>query len=74
MLQPIAHGNVPGVMLQPIAHRYVPDTVVQPIAHRHAPDTMGGFNSAIVQLYHGENKLIFNKMIMKSTLFYIPTR
>ena len=26
-------------------------------------------NSAIVQLYHGENKLIFNEMMMTSTLF-----
>jgi len=26
-------------------------------------------NSAIVQLYHGENKLIFNAMIMKSTVY-----
>jgi hypothetical protein len=26
-------------------------------------------NSAIFQLYHGENKLIFNEMIMRSALF-----
>jgi hypothetical protein len=26
-------------------------------------------NSAIFQLYYGENKLIFNEMIMKSALF-----
>jgi len=26
-------------------------------------------NSAIFQLYHGENKLIFNEMMMKSALF-----
>jgi hypothetical protein len=26
-------------------------------------------NSAIVQLYHGENKLIFNEMMMRSALF-----
>jgi len=25
-------------------------------------------NSAICQLYHGENKLIFNKMMMRSDL------
>jgi len=25
--------------------------------------------SAIVQLYHGENKLIFNDMMMKSALY-----
>jgi len=24
---------------------------------------------AIVQLYHGENKLIFNEMMMRSTLY-----
>ena len=27
-------------------------------------------NSAIFQLYHGENKLIFNKMMMRSALYY----
>jgi hypothetical protein len=27
-------------------------------------------NSANFQLYHGENKLIFNEMIMKSALYY----
>jgi len=27
------------------------------------------FNSAIFQLYHGENKLIFNEMMMRSTLY-----
>jgi hypothetical protein len=27
-------------------------------------------NSAIYQLYYGENKLIINEMMMKSTLFY----
>jgi hypothetical protein len=26
-------------------------------------------NSAIFQLYHGENKLIFNEMIMSSALY-----
>jgi len=26
-------------------------------------------NSSIFQLYHGENKLIFNEMMMRSTLF-----
>jgi hypothetical protein len=26
-------------------------------------------NSAIFQLYHGENKLIFNEMTMRSTLY-----
>jgi hypothetical protein len=26
-------------------------------------------NSAIFQLYHGENKLIFNEMMMRSTLY-----
>jgi len=26
-------------------------------------------NSAIFQLYHGQNKLIFNEMIMRSALF-----
>jgi len=26
-------------------------------------------NSAIFQLYHGENKLIFNEMMMTSALF-----
>jgi hypothetical protein len=26
-------------------------------------------NSAIFQLYRGENKLIFNKMMMRSTLY-----
>ena len=26
-------------------------------------------NSAIFQLYHGENKLIFNEMMMRSALF-----
>jgi hypothetical protein len=31
------------------------------------------FNSAIFQLYHGENKLIFNEMMMKSTLFLTNT-
>jgi len=25
-------------------------------------------NSAILQLFHGENKLIFNEMMMRSTL------
>jgi len=27
--------------------------------------------SAILQLYHGENKLIFNEMMMRSTFYYI---
>jgi len=26
-------------------------------------------NSAFFQLYHGENKLIFNEMMMRSTLY-----
>jgi hypothetical protein len=26
-------------------------------------------NSAIFQLYHGENKLIFNEMMMRSALY-----
>ena len=26
-------------------------------------------NSAIFQLYHGENKLIFNEIMMRSTLY-----
>jgi len=26
-------------------------------------------NSAILQLYHGENKLIFNEMMMRSALY-----
>jgi len=26
-------------------------------------------NSAIFQLYHGQNKLIFNEMMMRSALF-----
>jgi len=26
-------------------------------------------NSAICQQYHGENKLIFNEMVMRSALF-----
>jgi len=26
-------------------------------------------NSAIFQLYHGENKYIFNEMMMRSTLY-----
>jgi len=26
-------------------------------------------NSAIFQLYHGDNKLIFNEMMMKSALY-----
>jgi len=26
-------------------------------------------NSAMCQLYHGENKLIFNEMMMRSTLY-----
>ena len=30
-------------------------------------------NSAIFQLYHGENKLMFNKMMMRSALFYTNT-
>ena len=30
-------------------------------------------NSAICQLYHGENKLIFNEMMMKSTLYQTNT-
>ena len=30
-------------------------------------------NSAIVQLYHCENKLIFNEMVMRSALYYTNT-
>jgi hypothetical protein len=30
-------------------------------------------NSAIVKLYHGENKLIFNEMMMRSALYYTNT-
>ena len=30
-------------------------------------------NSAIFQLYHGEKKLIFNEMMMRSTLYYTIT-
>jgi hypothetical protein len=30
-------------------------------------------NSAIFQLYHGEDKLIFNEMKMRSTLYYTNT-
>ena len=30
-------------------------------------------NSAIFQLYHDENKLIFNEMMMRSSLFYTYT-
>ena len=30
-------------------------------------------NSAIFQLYHGENKLIFNEMMMRSALFLTNT-
>jgi len=30
-------------------------------------------NSVIFQLYHGDNKLIFNKMMMRSALFYTNT-
>jgi hypothetical protein len=30
-------------------------------------------NSAIVQLYHGENKLIFNEMMMRSALYWTNT-
>jgi len=30
-------------------------------------------NSAIFQLYHGKNKLIFNEMMMRSALFYTNT-
>jgi hypothetical protein len=26
-------------------------------------------NSAMFQLYHGENKIIFNEMMMRSTLY-----
>jgi len=26
-------------------------------------------NSTIIQLYHGENKLIFNEMMMRSALY-----
>ena len=29
--------------------------------------------SAIFQLYHGENKLIFNEMMMRSALYYTNT-
>jgi hypothetical protein len=30
-------------------------------------------NSASFQLYHGESKLIFNEMVMRSALFYTNT-
>jgi hypothetical protein len=30
---------------------------------------LGQTNSVISQLYHGENKLIFNEMMMRSALF-----
>jgi hypothetical protein len=30
-------------------------------------------NSAIFQLYHGENKLIINEMVMGSALYYTST-
>jgi hypothetical protein len=30
-------------------------------------------NSAIFQLYYGENKLLFNEMMMSSALFYTNT-
>ena len=30
-------------------------------------------NSAIFQLYHDKNKLIFNEMMMRSALYYINT-
>ena len=30
-------------------------------------------NSVIFQLYHGENKLIFNEMMMRFTLYYTNT-
>jgi len=30
-------------------------------------------NSAIFQLYHGENKLIFNEMMMRSALYQTNT-
>ena len=31
-------------------------------------------NSAIFQLYHGENKLIFNEMMMRSALYLTNTQ
>ena len=36
---------------------------------RRVSDLLFKANSAIFQLYHGENKLIFNEMMMRSTLF-----
>jgi len=30
-------------------------------------------NSAIVQLFHGKNKLFFNELIVRSALYYINT-
>jgi len=30
-------------------------------------------NSAILKLYHGENRLIFNEMMMRSALYLIKT-
>jgi hypothetical protein len=30
-------------------------------------------NSAIFQLYHGENKIIFNEMMMRSALYQTST-
>ena len=31
------------------------------------------FNSSIIQLYHGDEKLIFNNVMMRSTLYYTNT-
>ena len=37
-------------------------------------DMKSNENSASFQLYHGENKLIFNEMMIRSALYYRPTR
>ena len=31
------------------------------------------FNSSIIQLYHGDEKLIFNNVMMRSTLYFTNT-
>jgi hypothetical protein len=41
------------------------DSLISPINER----LLFKANSAIFQLYHGENKLIFNEMMMKSALY-----
>jgi hypothetical protein len=39
----------------------------------HMSEWLFNVNSAIFQLYHGENKLIFNEMMMMSALFSLGT-